>query len=225
MAFKSGAALLSILTLHSFLIRSICCDTERSLFKRLLKVRCKNDNHEVTHKPIYVKGRQEEKKAEQEDYTQNDSDFYNELRSDLRTNLKNLFKYENTKKEHRDSGTQRKKEGKWKDKKMLKSQLRMRPKDEKRTEIRKIKYPQELSYEDIKMVNIIKPGKNNYKIVEAGRIHRALENNYETVEIGQIVEPDEEQKETEKVTDKETEKVTEKTETRAQSLNPSTSTT
>ncbi|SCO65772.1 Plasmodium exported protein, unknown function [Plasmodium vivax] len=200
MTFKSGAAFLSILTL-SFLIRSISCDTEESFFKRLLKVRCKDDNHEVAHKPIYVKGRQEEKKAKQDDdYTLNNSEFYSELRSDLRTNLKNLFKYESTKKEHKNSATQRKEEETWKDKGMLRSEIRRRPKydlksllskDDKRTEMRQITYPQKLGHKELEMENLIEPGKNDYKIVEAGRIRQPLENGYETVEMGQIAEPEE----------------------------------
>ncbi|GAB65095.1 hypothetical protein PCYB_051130 [Plasmodium cynomolgi strain B] len=201
MTFKSGAAFLSILTLLSFLIRSISCNMERSLFKKLLKMRYKDDNHEVARKPIYIKGRQEEQKATLDDYTQNNSEFYNELRSDLRENLKNLFKYESTKNERRDSATQQKEEEKLKDKRMLRGPLRMRPKydlksllrrEKKRTETRLFKYPQKLSYEELEMEDIIKPGKNDYKIVEGGRIHQPLENSHETVEIGQIAEPDEE---------------------------------
>ncbi|KJP89501.1 hypothetical protein AK88_00710 [Plasmodium fragile] len=84
-------------------------------------------NQEVALKPNYVKGRQEKKKDKQDDYTQNNIDFYNELRSALRTNVKNILKYESTKNEHMTSATQQKEEQEWNDKRMLRGQLKMFP--------------------------------------------------------------------------------------------------
>ncbi|GAW79606.1 Plasmodium exported protein, unknown function [Plasmodium gonderi] len=189
---------------------------ENNFFKKLLKIRSKNNDNATVHKPIYINRKEE--KDNREDNWEHGNTYNNELEIHIRENLKNIFKDDAKNDGNLISRNKQKEEQNWKNKRTLNVQLKTNSKYDLRSLLNKeihgvekksqLLPPRKLGYKSMNIQQIWKPKKEDcemlqieptekpeeeeWEIIEMESIEKPEEENYEMVKMGKIKKPEEE---------------------------------